>query len=183
MCIGCWCRSSHTLKGSEMGNLLIMTKPSSQKTLDRAVHRLLIPIDATEGSRRSVGYATDLARQTKDVEACLLYIVEPVRDWEVLRFRTEQELHRHFEERSAIFLEEASAPLRAAGIPCKTYFREQEPVFGILDLAEQLDCTEIVIPKPNWRGFLSRGLGRKLKSAQRSIPVVLVRPDGSAEHR
>lgn len=164
-----------------MGNLSIMTKPSSQKTIDRALHRLLIPIDATEESRRSVGYAIDLARQPERVEACLLCIVEPVRDWEVLRFRTEQEVHRYFEERSEIFLEEASAPLKAAGISCKTYFLEQEPVFGILDLAEQLDCTEIVIPKPDWRGFLSSGLGRKLKGAQRSIPVVLVRPDGSAE--
>jgi nucleotide-binding universal stress UspA family protein len=150
--------------------------------MKHAVHRLLIPIDATEGSRRGVGYAIDLARQAEDVEACLLYIVAPVRNWEVLRFRTEQEIHRHFQERSEVFLEEASAPLRAAGIPCKTYFREQEPVFGILDLAEQLDCTEIVIPKPDWLALISSGIGRNLKSAQRSIPVVLVRPDGSAEH-
>ena len=150
--------------------------------MKNAVHRILIPIDATEESHRGVGYAIDLARQAEDVEACLLYIVAPVRNREVLRFRTEQEIHRHFQDRSEIFLEEASAPLRAAGIPCKTYFREQEPVFGILDLAEQLDCTEIVIPKPDWRALISSGIGRKLKSAQRSIPVVLVRPDGSAEH-
>jgi len=153
----------------------------SPTIMKHAVHRLLIPVDAKEGSRRGVGYAINLARQAEDVEACLLYIVAPVRNWEVLRFRTEQEIHRHFQERSEVFLQEASAPLKAAGISCKTYFREQEPVFGILDLAEQLDCTAIVIPKPDWLERISSGMGRNLKSAQRSIPVVQVRADGSVE--
>ncbi len=99
----------HAPKGSEMGSPTIMK---------HAVHRLLIPVDAKEGSRRGVGYAINLARQAEDVEACLLYIVAPVRNWEVLRFRTEQEIHRHFQERSEVFLQEASAPLKAAGISC-----------------------------------------------------------------
>ena len=105
-----------------------------------APHRLLIPIDATEASRRGVAHAIALARQAERVEVCLLYVVAPVRDWEVLRFRTEQEIHQHFQSRAERFLEDASAQLKAAGIPCKACFREQEPVFGILDLAEWLDA-------------------------------------------
>ena len=144
-----------------------------------APHRLLIPIDATEASRRGVAHAIALAGQAERVEVCLLYVVAPVRDWEVLRFRTEQEIHQHFQSRAERFLEDASAPLKAAGILCKACFREQEPVFGILDLAEQLECTAIVLPRPDWLDFRSSGLVRRLKRARRPTPVILVAADGS----
>jgi len=143
-------------------------------------HRLLIPIDATEASRRGVAHAIALARQAERVEVCLLYVVAPVRDWEVLRFRTEQEIHQHFQSRAERFLEDASAPLKAAGILCKACFREQEPVFGILDLAEQLECTAIVLPRPDWLDFRGNSLVRRLRQARRPTPLILVDADGSA---
>lgn len=145
-----------------------------------APHRLLIPIDATEASRRGVAHAIALARQAERVEVCLLYVVAPVRDWEVLRFRTEQEIHQHFQSRAERFLEDASAQLKAAGIPCKACFREQEPVFGILDLAEQLECTAIVLPRPDWLDFRGNSLVRRLRQARRPTPLILVDADGSA---
>jgi len=145
-----------------------------------APHRLLIPIDANEPSRRGVAHAIALAGQAEHVEVCLLYVVAPVRDWEVLRFRTEQEIHQHFQSRAERFLEDASAPLKAAGIPCKACFREQEPVFGILDLAEQLECTAIVLPRPDWLDFRGNSLVRRLRQARRPTPLILVDADGSA---
>lgn len=145
-----------------------------------APHRLLIPIDATEASRRGVAHAIALARQAERVDVCLLYVVAPVRDWEVLRFRTEQEIHQHFQSRAERFLEDASAPLKAAGILCKACFREQEPVFGILDLAEQLECTAIVLPRPDWLDFRGNSLVRRLRQARRPTPLILVDADGSA---
>lgn len=164
-----------------MGSPSIVTTPPRPHEPQRAAHRLLIPIDATEGSRRGLHHALDLARRGEAVEACLLYIVAPARDWEVLRFRTEQEIHQHFQQRSEVFLAEASAPLGAAGIPCRTYFREQEPVFGILDLAEQLDCTGIVMPRPDWLDFHASGMVRRLRHARRAIPVILIDADGAVE--
>ena len=145
-----------------------------------APHRLLIPIDATEASRRGVAHAIALARQAERVEVCLLYVVAPVRDSEVLHFRTEQEIHQHFQSRAERFLEDASAPLKAAGILCKACFREQEPVFGILDLAEQLECTAIVLPRPDWLDFRGNSLVRRLRQARRPTPLILVDADGSA---
>ena len=145
-----------------------------------APHRLLIPIDATEASRRGVAHAIALARQAERVEVCLLYVVAPVRDWEVLRFRTEQEIHQHFQSRAERFLEDASAPLKAAGILCKACFRDQEPVNGILDLAEQLECTAIVLPRPDWLDFRGNSLVRRLRQARRPTPLILVDADGSA---
>lgn len=151
-------------------------------TGEQARHRLLIPIDATGDARRGIGYAIHLARRSEAVEAFLLHIVPPVRKREVLRSRREQEIQRHVQTQSGAILDKAAAPLRAAGIPCKTCFRETEPVFGILDLAEQFDCTMIVIPKPDWLTRVTRGIARDLRNAQRSIPVVLIRADGSIEH-
>lgn len=164
-----------------MGNPARTTPAGEQARSGPAPHRLLIPIDATDASRRGLPYAIELARQKARVEVCLLYVVAPVRDWEVLRFRTEQEIHQHFQSRAECFLEEASAPLKAAGIPCSTCFREQEPVFGILDLAEQLDCTAIVLPQPDWLDFHGSSLVRRLRQARRPIPVILVDADGSVE--
>lgn len=164
-----------------MGHPAHATPAGAQARMGPTPHRLLIPIDATEASRRGVPYAIELARRAERVEACLLYIVAPVRDWEVLRFRTEQEIHRHFQSRAERLLEEASAPLKAAGIPCRVCFREQEPAFGILDLTEQLECTAIVLPKPDWLDFRSSGLVRRLKRARQPTPVILVDADGSVE--
>lgn len=141
-----------------------------------AHHRLLIPIDATEDWRCGVQDAIRMSRQGVSVEVCLLYIVAPIRCWEVRRFRTEQEIHRHFEERSLVFLEAASRPLREAGIPCTCLFREQAPVLGTLDLAEQFDCSEILMPAPHWLDAVcGSSLSHRLRNARRSIPIRLVR--------
>lgn len=124
-------------------------------------------------------FTIELARRGAVVEVCLLYVVPPAHNGEVLRLKTDQEIRSPIQERMRIVLEAAAAPLQAAGIPCRSYFLETEPVFGILDLAEQLDCTTIVVPKPDWLARITHGLSCSLKSAQRSIPVVLVCPDGS----
>lgn len=164
-----------------MGRSTITAMPFSPVEGSPALQRLLIPVDTVENSRQGVSYAIDVARSGVTVEACLLYIAAPARNWEALRFRTDQDLHGYMQDRSSVVLEEAATHLRAAGIPYKSYFRETEPVFGILDLAEQLDCTGIVVPKPDWRALITKGIGRSLKAAQRSIPILLVRPDGSVE--
>ena len=153
--------------------------PEGQLSGRRPSHRLLIPIEANGTFRRSINFAIDLARQSDALEACLLHIVEPVRSWEILRLKTEEDANAQAISRSELFLEAAASHLRTAGIPCKTYFRETEPIFGILDLAEQLDCTGIVVPKPDWLANITNRFARSLKNAQRSIPVIVVRADGS----
>ncbi len=140
--------------------------------------RLLIPVDATQESRGSLRYALLRARMDSSITVCLLYVAEPVREWEVLRFRTESEIRRHFEARARVFLEEAAAVLSAAGIHVQTYFREADAIRGVLSLAEELECTEIIAPKPEWLGLFSPGIGRKLLRAANHIPVRLVDASG-----
>ena len=151
---------------------------STPKYAGHAEVRLLIPIDATLESLWSLHYARRRARSDGSIAVFLLYVAEPVRQWEVLRFRTESEIRQHFLARAQVFLEEAAGHLRKADIEVQTYFREADPILGVLSLAEELECTEIVAPKPEWLGLFSDGIGRKLLRAANHIPVMLVNSDG-----
>lgn len=162
-----------------MGNLSIMKHLHREPSAGLA--RLLIPIDATEESRWGVRYALRRAESGVRVEVFLLYIAEPVRNWEVLRFRTEEEVRNFFQERSAVFLEEAAAPLRQAQIPFQTYFRETQLVPGVSDFSEEFGCTEIVVPRTAWFGIFPYGLAPKLLKQKCSVPVTLTKADGSTD--
>lgn len=142
--------------------------------------KLLIPIDATDASRWGLRYALRLAGTGTRVEACLLFVAEPVRSWEVLRFYTKDEVRRHFRERSAVFLEEAAKPLREAGIACQTCFREADAVDGVIEAAEALNCSEIVVPRSRWPGLFPSGLAARLIHRHCAIPVTQVGADGAA---
>ena len=115
-----------------MGNLADMTylHPAAP---GNGLQRLLIPIDASTESRWGLRHAVQLAAAGQPVDVCLLYVAEPVRNWEVLRFYSEDEVRQHFQERAAIFLEEAAETLHQAGLPCRRFFREADPVGGIID--------------------------------------------------
>ena len=150
----------------------------TRMAMDAALRRLLLPIDATERSRWGIGYALALHRAGQRVEATLLSIAEPVTDARILRFRTQ--IARFQAERARHLLEEAAQPLTGEGIPCRTLFREGEIVFEILDAAEQLECTEIVLPAPAPRllALFSDDTARKVLRQRRGIPVVVVDQKG-----
>jgi nucleotide-binding universal stress UspA family protein len=149
-----------------------------------AAHKLLLPIDATKESHWGLRYAIDRAKTGERIEACLLFLAERVRDWQVLKFKTEEEVHGHFRDRSKLYLGEAAAILREAGVPSSEYFREADEIFGILDFAEEHNCTEIVVPRLEWLGGLfAYGISARLKAAERAIPVVFVGADGLAVGR
>jgi len=143
-----------------------------------ALRRLLLPIDATERSRWGIGYALALHRAGQRIEATLLSIAEPITDGRILRFRTP--IARFQAERARHLLEEAAQALTGEGIRCRTLFREGEIVFEILDAAEQLECTEIVLPAPAPRllALFSDDTVRKVLRQRREIPVVVVDQNG-----
>jgi len=148
--------------------------------VDTALRRPLLPIDATERSRWAVRYALARHRAGQAVDATLLFVGEPVTSWQVLRFRTHDEIARFQSQRAGYFLEEAAQPLVRSGIPCRTLFREGEVAFEILDAAEQLDCSEIVLPAPPPRllTLLAHDTVREVLRRRRGIPVVTVDEDG-----
>ena len=147
------------------------------------IRRLLVPINALEDSRWGVQYALRLHQEGIQVEVILLNVGEPITQWQVLRFRTQQEIAQFQSERAQAFIEEASQPLDAAGIQCRGVFRQGELVFSILDVAEALDCDEIIMPTP-CRGildFFSCDTVSAVRKQQRGIPVVIVDSQGNIQ--
>ena len=74
-------------------------------------------------------------------------------------------------------------PLRQTGIPAQMNYREGDIVFQILDVAEQLECDEIVLPMPypRWGRLLSLDIVREVTRRQRSVPVTTVNRQGMPE--
>ena len=144
--------------------------------------RLLLPIDATDKSRWGLQYALRKHREGTRLEVVLLNIGEPVTQWQVLRFRTQQEIAQFQSERAQAFIEQASQCLAMEDVPCHGVFRQGEAAFSILDVAEELDCDEIVMPEPKkclLTVFSSGTLGAVLQQ-QRDVPIVVVNSDGTA---
>lgn len=144
--------------------------------------RLLIPVDATDATSHAIDYAIRRAQAGSAVEVSLLYVIEPVNSWEVLKFRTRQEIGEHFQQRSEIFLDEAAKALAAAGIASQRHCRQDETVHGILAFAEEHACDEIVVPQTPSFGILAGGLASKLAKESPGIPVVQIREDGTPLH-
>ncbi|MBI2801389.1 MAG: universal stress protein [Gammaproteobacteria bacterium] len=161
-----------------MGNISTL-KLSRSETRD-AVIQLLIPIDATDESRWGLRYAVRRVEAGTSIEVLLLYIAEPVRNWEVLRFHTEDEVRKFHQERAVIFLDEAADVLDKAKIPYRAYLREADAVQGVIDFAEELNCSEIVVPKTSWFGLFAFGLGQRLLKQRCPVCVTLTKEDGSA---
>lgn len=143
------------------------------------VQRLLIPIDASEEAHWSLGHAIRLGAAGVAVEVCLVYVAEPVHAWEVLRFRTREEVRRHFTARAAEFLAQAIAELEAAGIPCQGSFREVDTAAGLRELAGELHCSEIVVPHCRWLGVFPYGPWHRLARRAGGVPVIEIGPDGA----
>ena len=71
--------------------------------------------------------------------------------------------------------------LRQAGISSQRYFREADAVVGIIDLAEELNCSAIVVPSTYCLGLFQAGLGRRLRQRHGVVPLTLVQEDCSPE--
>lgn len=142
--------------------------------------RLLIPIDATERSRWGVRYALRQHQVGKPVQACLLFVAEPATSLELLRFRTHDEIARFQAESGQNLIEDAADPLLRAGIPYEAVLREGEVAFQILDAAEQLGCSSVVLPQPQPRlaRLLCRDVANEVLSQARGVPVVTVDAEG-----
>ena len=153
---------------------------ASAAPTETAEQHLLLPVDATERSRWGIRYALARHQTGQRVAATLLNVGEPVTDWQVLRFRTHDEIARFQAQRADILLEEAAQPFMQTGISPRTLFREGDVVFEILDAAEQLGCSEIVLPAPPSRllTLLSSDVAREVFRRQRGVPVVLVDENG-----
>lgn len=142
---------------------------------------MLIPIDASEASQWGLDYAISRFREGLVMKAYLLCIAEVVQGWPLLRFRAEDLIREQLQALAAIYLWDASAVLGHAGVPHQTHYREADPVRGIVEFAEEMGCTEIVVPRKIWCGILPYGLAQKLSALDCPVPITHVRRGGTVE--
>ena len=138
--------------------------------------RLLLPIDALDDSRWGIEYAWRRQQAGTRVEATLLNVGEPIRQWEVLRFRTQQEIADFQSERAEQFIADGRRRLDEHGVACHGVYKQGELVSTIIDTAEQLACDEIVMSAPHTflGGLFSRRIVAALRRRRPNIPLVVV---------
>ena len=149
-----------------------------------AALKLLLPVDATDRSRWSIGYAISLHERRTPIEVHLLFVAEPITSWQVLRFRTQAEITAFQRQYGQCQLDDASVRLQQSGVTTRTHFREGDIPFEILDCAERLACDQIILPRPHprWASLLGTDVVREVIKRSKVIPVVTVDEQGIA-HR
>lgn len=147
--------------------------------------RILVPINANADSRWGVRYAVQRHLEGVVVEVVVLNVGECITQWQVLRFRTQQEIAQFQLERAQAFIEDAGQILIGENIPFRGIFRQGDVVFSIIDVAEELECDEIVMPSKN-QGvayIFHKNVVAELAKKRHDIPIVLVDVDGNIDNR
>jgi nucleotide-binding universal stress UspA family protein len=158
---------------------------SNDADASRQALRLLIPVTAAENSRWGVRYALRLKEQGHQIGVFFLNVGEIITDWQALRFRTQAEMAGFQAERAQTFFEEASGLLPARNIPFRGLFRRGDPVFCIPDVAEELDCHQIVMPLPaeGISSFFSKNVAGAIMQKNTAVPIIFVDQDGLTADR
>ena len=146
--------------------------------LPSAAPRLLIPVKRPGDARQAIGYA--ISRGTDGgVEVALLHVESVAARWPV--GDGERSVQATAQQASAALFARATQMLERCGIEFAVYVRSGPVVFSILDAAEELDCSEIVVSAPArpLARLWSRRVVDALLAGQRSIPVVTVDKRGT----
>lgn len=163
-----------------MNDLRANIRPVHTLSSSKPRVKLLIPIDGSERARWGLQYARARARRGDELSVELLFVAEPIQNWQVLRFWTRRQVASFQSERGHFLLEDAERFLREAGIPVQSHFREGDAAYQILDAAQALNCQEIVLPAPEqgWLHRLDRNIAREIQGKHPLVRLVVVDAKG-----
>lgn len=136
--------------------------------------RILVLIRGFDEGGRICRYIGQRAESDPRLSVSLLFLVPPIRDWQVLRFRTEAEVRRHSWKRAETILAEAAGMLREKGFSTNLLIRESDRIEDAFSVAEEADCSEIVALLPQWYERLFGCDELRLKRAARVHQVHLI---------
>lgn len=143
-------------------------------------HRLLVQIDPRQEDMPTLRYALDCAQRTsRPVEICLA-LVEHAGNPGLLRFSSETTRSRQNSEVLNRIFRQASDLLARNNLPCRIFYREGETLSGLLGLAEELCCNEIVIHPPEWQQLLGSMRLRSIRPPPSGVHLTLVDRHGAA---
>lgn len=159
---------------------LSTTPPTSPPSPDaeQRTQRLLIPIKGLDDSGPAIAYASRRCAAGVPVRIALLHVEALVAPWPI---RGEgQYVRTHRKLRPSHVFTESQRILESLDIEYTTHLTSGPLVFSILDAAEQLACSEIVVPTPGrlHMRFLSRNIVSTLLTWQRAVPVITVNQRG-----
>lgn len=143
--------------------------------------RLLLPVSADPDSGWGLHYALRCHAEGRAVEVCLLHVAQRITCCEI--FAGAAEGGGCARSQPPIpGLADAAAMLGSAGIAVRGFLASGGVVETVLDMAESLDCHQIVLPlndRPGvLGGFWHRNTVRFIQEAERGIPVVTVDGQG-----
>jgi hypothetical protein len=161
------------------------TTPVASPRRNAATHpsrkrRLLIPVKDPKRAISAVMYAIRLRAEARNVAVCLLHVEESPTQWQALLGGARMPGERRC--RTDAVFGPALHLLDGLDIEFAAYVRSGPVVFTILDVAEELDCDEIVVPAPGSAlSYLwSRHVVTVLAASQRSARLVTVTKSGTA---
>ena len=144
----------------------------------QAVQRLLIPLKRQDDASPSIAYAIRRRAEGAPVAIALLHVEALVAPWPITG--DGQYVRAQRKPRTGNVFAESLRLLDGLDIEYSTHLIPGPVVFSILDAAEQLACSEIVVPVPGRLHLrcLSKNVATTLVAWQRSIPVVTVNKRG-----
>ena len=147
--------------------------------LPSAAPRLLIPVKRQGDARQAIGYAISRCTDGDCIEVALLHVESVAARWPV--GDGERGVQATAQQASAALFARATQMLERCGIEFAVYVKSGPVVFSILDAAEELDCSEIVVSAPArpLARLWSRRVVDALPAGPRSIPVVTVYKRGT----
>jgi nucleotide-binding universal stress UspA family protein len=108
-------------------------------------HKILLPVDGSEGSARAARHVAGIAVMAKGLEVHLANVQPLGDDWMVRRTIKPEELVKMEREWSESALAPARTILKAAGVVCVDHVAQGEIAPTIARLVEELGCDQIVM--------------------------------------
>ncbi len=155
-----------------------MNKPTT--TAPQRAVRLLIPIDAGLKSDWGVRYALKVVDAGQVVEVIFLNVGEQPSTNRVKQYQADKDSEAFQVERAEAFISEACKPLLAKSIPCRGFFKQGEVVRSIIDIADEFEVDEVVLPQPTtrWWKLFGSSVSADVCSRYRKGIVVLINKEG-----
>lgn len=161
-------------------NTLPLSQATDPQLSDAALQtlRLLIPIKKLDDAGAAIAYAARRHEAGLPVRIALLHVEALVAPWPIrgegqyVRARRKSTTGNVFADSQRI--------LERLGIEYSTHLTTGPLVFSILDAAEQLACSEIIVRSPGrlHMRFLSQNVVSTLLTWQRAVPVITVNQRG-----
>lgn len=138
--------------------------------------RMLVLVDGSERSHWALAYATAQGLASPRPGVVLLYVADPVSDWETFRFRAQKELAGAQQAHGKALLDDAARHLRATGTRCETHFRVGLLPHEIVDAADVLNCDAIVLPteRPLLMRLFERDITHEVLQLDCGISIITV---------